>query len=78
MDRQSSLVKKDESYNNFLKRFFEDPFDFKSFLAPAPTFDDWGLGLSKLHNFNINGFVDKGDSYELNLELPVVGDSVAI
>ena len=59
--------------NNFFKSLFEGPFNLKDWLEPTR---DWGL-ISK-PVFEIKGFVDMGDKYELNLELPVMGDSVSI
>ena len=44
----------------------------------SPTgFSDF-LDLKKQSLFDFKGFVDKGSKYELNLELPIVGDSISV
>ena len=59
-----------EKEKSLVKTLFGDvlsPMDFSSL---------WDLKKQSL--FDFNGFVDLGDKYQLNVQLPIVGDSISI
>lgn len=75
MDKRNNygLVKPEE---NLFRSLFNGQFNLEDWLKPSVRFNDWGMLSTP--SFKIEGFLDKGDTYELNLELPVVGDSVSV